>query len=292
MKRLKIPVLAALFWAVSFYIPYTFAGDDLTAEGLKKSLSMNENLLTKSTLVRNVKEVNLPAVSETLEKALSFHKVALDKLSNNDLQGAVAARDESLKFLMLASRLAHQASGFAEENATASYEKKLKSVQGLLAAHKRITDLSSDAETERALQKKVLPLLAESESDVKQQKYEEAFASLSKAYFLIASSINTQRSGQTLIRSLDFATEKEAYEYEFGRYENYQMLVNMMIDERKAFKRDARTKPFFDEAARYQSQAEDLAKQGQYTKAAELIEKASKSLVNLLRDSGVHIPGV
>ncbi|VAW44976.1 hypothetical protein MNBD_GAMMA04-2229 [hydrothermal vent metagenome] len=289
---LKIPTLAALFWAVSFFAPYSVAVGTLTAESVRSSLAMNENLLTNSSLVRSVKEVDLPQVSEALEKALLFHKKALKKLSNNDLTGAVKARDESLRLLMLASRLAHQTNGFAEENAKVNYEKKLKSVQGLLAAHKRITDSNSDINTERALQKEVVPLLSESEKQVEQQKFKEAFSSLSKAYFLIANSIKAQRTGQTLIRSLDFATEKEAYEYEVGRYENYQMLVNMMIDERKAFKRDARTKPFFDEAAGYERQADDLAKQGAYTEAGELIEKASKSLVNLLRDSGVHIPGV
>jgi hypothetical protein len=35
-----------------------------------------------------------------------------------------------------------------------------------------------------------------------------------------------------------------------------------------------------------------LVKEGQYSEASKLIEKASKTLVNLLRDSGVHIPGV
>jgi tetratricopeptide (TPR) repeat protein len=289
---LKIPALAALFWAVSFFAPCSFAVGALTAEGLKKSLAMNENLLTKSSLVRNVKEVNLPQVSETLEKALSFHKIALEKLSKNDLTGSLKARDESLRLLMLASRLAHQATGFAEEVSKASYEKKLKSVQGLLAAHKRITDLNSDSETEQKLQESISKLLVSSKKNAEQQKFKEAFSALSKAYFLIASSIKTQRTGQTLIRSLDFATEKEAYEYELGRYENYQMLVNMMIDERKAFKRNARTKPFFDEASRYEAQAESLVKEGQYSEASKLIEKASKTLVNLLRDSGVHIPGV
>ncbi len=287
-----IPVLTALFWAVSFFTPYSLAGGGLTTEGLKKSLSMNESLLTKSTLVRKVEEIDLPEVSETLEKARSFHKKALDKLSKSDLKGAAKARDESLRLLMLASRLAHKASSFVEENAKVSYEEKLKSVQALLAAHKRITDLSSDSETEKMLQKKVMPLLAESEIEAKQKKYEEAFSLLSKAYVLTTSSINTQRSGQTLVRSLDFATEREAYEYEFGRYENYKMLVNMMIDDRKLFKRDARTKPFFDETERYQRQAEQFAKQGQYMKASEAIEKASKTLVSLLRDSGIHIPGV
>ncbi|VAW45964.1 hypothetical protein MNBD_GAMMA03-1851 [hydrothermal vent metagenome] len=290
-NRLKIPTLAALFWAVSFFTPYSVAGD-VTEEGLKKSLAMNESLLTKSSLVQKVKKVNLPQASEVLEKALSSHKLALAKLSSGDFSGSEKARDESLKLLMLASRLAHQASGFEEKKAKEHYEQKLKSVQGLLSAHKRITDLNSGSNTEQELQKIISPLLELAEKNEREQKFKEAFASLNKAYFLIANSIKSQRTGQTLVRSLDFATAKEAYEYEMGRYENYQMLVNMMIDERRAFKRNARTKPFFDEASRYQTQAENLVKKGKYDEASPLIEKASKALVNLLRDSGVHIPGV
>ena len=142
------------------------------------------------------------------------------------------------------------------------------------------------------MQKLVVPLIESSEKYVKDKKNKEALASLNNAYFLISTSIKSQRTGQTLVRSLDFATEKEAYEYELGRYENYQMLVNMMIDDRRAFKRDARTKTFFDEADRYHVQANELANNGQYGKAAKMVEKSSKSLVNLLRDSGVYIPGV
>ncbi len=289
---LKIPVLTALFWAVSFFAPYVMAAQTLTAEGVKNSLVMNENLLKNSSLVQSVKKVDLPQVSEALEKALSFHKEALSKVSSGDLKGAVKARDESLRLLMLASRLANESSKASEQKSQEDYKKKRKSVQSLLDAHKRITDLNSDSETEKKLHRDVAPLLAESEKYIKQNKFEEAFSSLSKAYLLVANSIKQQRTGQTLVRSLDFATEEEAYQYELGRYENYQMLVNMMIDERKAFKRDARTQPFFDEANRYQQEAEALASQGLYLKAANKIEQASKSLVNLLRDSGVHIPGV
>lgn len=288
---LKTPIFTALFWAVSFFIPYSMAAGVVTAEGVKKSLAMNENLLTNSSLVRKVKKVDLPQVSEALEKALFFHKMAVKKLSAGELSASVKARDESLRLLMLASRLAHQASGFVEKKAKKSYEKKLKNIQGLLAAHKRITDDNSEFDTEQKLQKEVSLLIADAEKNEAEQKTKEAIASLDKAYLIIANSIKSQRTGQTLIRSLDFATEEEAYEYELGRYENYQRLVDMMIDERRAFKRDERTRPFFDEANSYQAKAESLVKEGKYKEASKLIEKASKTLVNLLRDSGVHIPG-
>ncbi|VAW45963.1 hypothetical protein MNBD_GAMMA03-1850 [hydrothermal vent metagenome] len=201
------------------------------------------------------------------------------------------AESEPKQASMIANKLAHQVSGFVEAKAKADYEQKLKSVQGLLFAHKRITDLNLDSVKESMLQKKVQPLIKKSKKLAEEHRFKEAKTELDQAYFTIATSIKSQRTGQTLVRSLDFATEKEAYEYELGRYENYKMLVNMMIDERHAFERDDRTKPFFDEEDRYHVQAVELAQKGQYGEAAKLIEQASKSLVNLLRDSGVYIPG-
>ncbi len=192
----------------------------------------------------------------------------------------------------IANKLAHQVSDFVELKAKADYEKKLKSIQALLSAHKRITELNSDSDKEFMLQEKVSPVLEQSKNLAKEHAFKEAKRVLDDAYLTIVSSIKSQRTGQTLVRSLDFATEKEAYEYELGRYENYKMLINMMIDERHAFARDARTQPFFDEEDRYHVEAETLAKKGQYGEAALLIEKASKTLVNLLRNSGVYIPGV
>jgi len=292
VKRLQLPVLVAVIWVASFSPSYSMVGNEISEKALKNSLLMNESLLTKSSLARQVTELNIPLASESLNKARSLHKIALNKVSDGDLSGAVEARDESLRLLMVASRIANKASGLAEIKSQADYERKLESVNALLTAHKRITDSNSDAVTESKLTKIVTPLVNQAEKSAGNQEFVNALASLEKAYLLTADSIKAQRSGQTLVRSLDFATDKEAHEYELGRYENYQMLVNMMIDERRAFKRDARSQPFFDEADSYQSKANEFVAKGQYDQAAKLIEKASKSLVNMLRDAGVHIPGV
>ena len=198
---------------------------------------------------------------------------------------------EASQKLMIANKLAHQVSGLVEAKAKADYQQKLKSVQGLLSAHKRITDINSDSTKELMLQKKTEPFIKKAEQLAKKHLFKEAKVSLDRAYLATVASIKSQRTGQTLVRSLDFKTEKEAYEYELGRYENYKMLVNMMINERHAFERDSQTKPFFDEENRYHAQADALVEKGQYGEAAKLIEKASKSLVNLLRNSGIYIPG-
>ncbi len=198
---------------------------------------------------------------------------------------------ETSQSSVIANKLAHQVSGFVEAKAKADYERKLKSVFGLLSAHKRITDLNLDSAKEFALQKQITPMIKKAEQLAEQHWFKEAKDALENAYLLTVTSIKSQRTGQTLVRSLDFKTEKEAYEYELGRYKNYKMLVNMMIHERHAFERDSRTKPFFDEEARYHAQADVLVEKGEYGKAAKLIEEASKSLVNLLRDSGIYIPG-
>ncbi len=192
---------------------------------------------------------------------------------------------------IIASKLAHQVSSLVEAKAKADYERKLKSIFGLLSAHKRITDLNLDSAKEFALQKQITPIIKEAGQLAERHLFKEAKDALESAYLLTVASIKSQRTGQTLVRSIDFKTEKEVYEYELGRYENYKMLVEMMIHERHAFERDSQTQPFFDDEERYHAQAIVQVEKGEYGEAAKLIEKASKSLVNLLRDSGIYIPG-
>ncbi len=193
---------------------------------------------------------------------------------------------------IIADSLAYQMAGFVEAKLQSDYESKKKSIEGLLQAHQRITALNSDLVKETELQKKIKPLLRKSNELAQKHLFREAKSLLDEAYIMIVSSIKSQRTGQTLVRSLDFKTDQEAYEYEIGRYENYKMLVNMMIDERHAFARDERTQPFFDQANDFYQQAQALAAQKKYGQAAHMVEQASKSLVNLLRNMGIYIPGV
>ena len=292
IQRLQLSALVALLWATSISAPQAAVAIEQSEKNIKSSLELVENLLSKSSIVKTVRSSNLPEATDSLNQAFSFHKKALENLSAGNLSAAAKDRDEVMRLLMLAGRLANQESGYSNKKPLADYEKKLKSVNALLAAHKRITDDNSDTVKESKLQESVMPLIKQSEKRAKEQQFKDALASLNRAYIVIAESIKSQRDGQSLVRSLDFATYEEAFDYEISKYEHYVMLVNMLIEERKTIKRDARSKPFFDESKSYYDQGMELASKGKHEQAIAFIEKASKSLVNLIRDSGVYIPGV
>lgn len=292
ISRFKVVTLVALLWATFVFTASAVPNSTVNENSLRTSLVLVENLLTKSSLVKQIKTVNLPQANESLAQALELHEKATKLLQQGDLVAAKDARDEVMRQLMLAGRLANQASGYSAQKPAADYEKKLQSVNALLAAHKRITVESGDSAMEAKLHAAVDALLKDSKRKAVDGNYQDAIATLDKAYIVIAESIKSQRTGKTLVRSLDFATEQEAYDYEVTKYEHYMMLVEMLINERQVIKRDARSKPFFDEASGYIKEATSLASQGQHGKAAILVEKASKTLVNLIREYGVYIPGV
>lgn len=293
-KRLISIALVALLWAT--FISTSSAKEDvkqkLSEKQIRSSLNLVEGLLKNSSLVRQVKSANVPQANDLLNQALSYHSLAMKKLSEGNLSEAADARKEIMHHLMLAGRLANKASGYSTKKPAADYENKLKSVQALLDAHKRITEANNGSIKETKLRNAVDPLIALSRKSANEDKYKDAMVSLAKAYLVIADSIKSQRDGQSLVRSLDFATQEEAFDYEISKFEHYKMLVDMLVNERKTIKLDERSKPFFDESNGFHEQGMSLAAKGQHEKAIVFIEKASKSLVNLIRDSGVYIPGI
>ena len=65
IKRLQLPALIALIWVTSFSLSYSKVGSEISEKALKESLLMNEILLTKSSLVHKITELNIPLASES-----------------------------------------------------------------------------------------------------------------------------------------------------------------------------------------------------------------------------------
>ncbi|GKT12728.1 MAG: hypothetical protein ISEC1_P1708 [Thiomicrorhabdus sp.] len=283
--------LVALLWATSFSTSYAEKEQSISEQSLRSSLVLVEQLLTQSSLAERVRTAKLPEATKSLSQALSIYTKALGYLASGELNQAVIARSEVMRLLMIAGRLANNTPAYVSKKPSIDYQKKLKSIDALLSAHKRITDDNKDYSKQSLLEESIDPLLLEAGQSAAKKSFKDAMVSLSKAYVLIAESIKSQRDGLSLVRSLDFATFKEAFDYEISKYEHYKMLVNMLINDRELIKIDKESKPFFDRAKSYYDQGVLLASKGEHKQAIGFIEKASKTLVKLIQHSGVYIPG-
>ena len=104
--------------------------------------------------------------------------------------------------------------------------------------------------------------------------------------------IESIRSGQTLVRSLRFASKEEEYHYEIDRNDTHSMLIGLLVDEKK--KSDAMRQKIVDYVAQadlLRQQAEAYAKDGAHEQAIELLEQSTRQLVRAIRSAGIYIPG-
>lgn len=282
-------VLTCVVWMLMTSVVQ--ANSSINSASLKQSLDLIESLLYHSSVAKKVESVESDEARRYLDQARQQHQLALISLEQGNHKRAKSQRDESLRLLTQAGRLANQAEGDPEKQLALEFQVRIQAVDVLLVAHKRIAEEKSILTEEQKFYNQISANLNEAKRLAQAKNYDQAITSVNEAYYSVTSSIEKMRTGETLVRSLDFATEKEEYEYEYGRYKNYQMLVNLVVEERKMVRVSSDLKRLLDEARGYEQKAQQLAQVGDYSQAISTIDKASKSLVTFIRSSGVYIPG-
>jgi hypothetical protein len=97
------------------------------------------------------------------------------------------------------------------------------------------------------------------------------------------------RSGDTLVRSLNFASKEEEYHYEIDRNNTHQMLIRILVEERKAA--DDAIQRYVGQAQQLRTRAEEAAGRKDFSDAVKLLEDSTAELVRAIRNAGIYIPG-
>jgi hypothetical protein len=184
-------------------------------------------------------------------------------------------------------RLAGAEAVVAEKRRT-DFDARLESARSLLAAQRRIAlekrDVAGGAETTRTIE----GLIAEAERDAAAGHLERARATLDRAYLVAKAAIGSMRGGDTLVRSLDFATREEEYRYEVDRNDTHRMLLKLLVAEPgKAERAQAASA----RAGDLRDRAEKRAATGAFDEAVTLLEESTRELVRAIRGAGIYIPG-
>src|SRR6185369_6696440 len=104
-------------------------------------------------------------------------------------------------------------------------------------------------------------------------KYQEGRAELDRAYLVAKAGVSAMRSGDTLVRSLNFATKAEEYQYEIDRNDTHQMLIKVLVDEKRA------TNPQLDQqVSGFVAKAKELRSAAEASAARKGFEEAIKQL--------------
>ncbi|MEW8127028.1 MAG: hypothetical protein AB2749_17705, partial [Candidatus Thiodiazotropha endolucinida] len=123
-------------------------------------------------------------------------------------------------------------------------------------------------------------------------KIKEAQIQLDIAYETVKQEVEKLRSGDTLIRSLVFASNEEEYAYELDRNETHFMLVKLLLEDRDI---NAGTQSVVDEylaeARRLRKLADKASEDGDFEEGIKKLEESTKQIVRAIRRAGVYIPG-
>jgi hypothetical protein len=190
------------------------------------------------------------------------------------------------------------------EKTQRDFDARLESARALLAAQQRITTEkaasapagSAQAKTAQeagAATRAIERQLAEAQALAAQGKVGEARPVLDRAYLTARVSIEALRRGDTLVRSLHFASAREEYDYELDRNETHAMLIKLLLADRKdaSGAMPPAMQTLVDKAGGLRGEAEAKARTGDHPGAIKLLEDATRELVRAIRVGGVYIPG-
>lgn len=248
-------------------------------------------LINESSGAQQVKKSNNPEVKESYQKAKQLLLLATEKFNQGDASEGSSLLDESATTMFKAIRLATPRE-LDNVKVKHDYDKRMDSVKALTDAFNRITAENYDHKIKLKVNKQLDKMLDSSNEFEKAGNYESAKIELDKAYMLLKQSMKSLRGGQTLVRSLNFASAEEEYNYELDRNNTHKMLIILLLDEEKssAYTRKAVSK-FRKEAESIRTQAEAAAQDKQFKQAVKLLEQSTKQLVRAIRSAGVYIPG-
>lgn len=249
-----------------------------------------ENLVTRSVSASRIEQSGDAAALQSLSAARDLVDRARGDLASGAVAEANAKLDEALA---LVNREVQRLSGAEVRSAHDRdvYERRLKSVRTFLSAYQRVADEgSSRAAAGQAAT--IRDLIGRAEAEAAKGRYAQAIDHLDTAYTVARGDIREIRDGQTLTRSLDFATAEEAYDYELGRNQSHFLLLQFAIAEKAPSgsvvgRIDANRR----EAEALRATAEAQAAAGDHPAAIDNLNLSTEILLKTIRMSGMFVPG-
>jgi hypothetical protein len=244
-------------------------GSGGTLERRAQSLSHADRA---SSAARQIESSGVAAARERRDNARLMHREARASIAAGDLAawpaaGPGGARDDERRAAG-APRAGHRREGQARfRGATGQHPR-------LLAAQQRITQ-------EKSAPPEAVTSTRRIEADLarpKRWRLPGAMTRLGRCSTAPTSrarvSIESMRRGDTLVRSLHFATKREEYDYELDRNDTHRMLITVLLAERKdaAGAMPATMQPFIDRAGQLRRDADALAPQRRPCRGIRLLE--------------------
>ena len=246
-------------------------------------------LINSSSGAKQVMASDNPKAHEYHAKARELYDQARHA---GDKAQASRLLNEAVMAMYTAIRSASPESVLADKRKT-DFDKLKRSVDTFMEQHERISNEKGAGDEGAALRAQVKTLVAEADNAFAAKKHDTAQQLLRESFEMLRNSIESMREGQTLVRSLDFATKKDEYEYELERYKSQLLLVDVLLKKKRESSAYVakQVNKYIGVAEEARGKAERAAAAGDHEEAITLLEQARKQIVRALRTGGIYVPG-
>lgn len=255
---------------------------------LERRLESVKTLLEKSSAAKQIESSNDPAAIAGKVRALELWQQAKQAFDKGDLALTQKLLVEAPKAMFSAARQAAPEQ-LLSDKIKADYNNRRDSVKALLSAQKRIADEKGNVADAAQASKTIEEMLAEADKFAADGRFEQARVLVDKAYLVAKASVGSMRSGDTLVRSLNFATKEDEYIYELDRNDTHLMLIKVLVEQKSG--RTPAVDVLVGKAAALRQQAETEATKKDFQEAIKLLESSTGELVRAIRGAGIYIPG-
>lgn len=263
----------------------------VTAGAVKQKLGYAQMVIGSGSAKR-IESSGDPQAIAMLADARGQIEAAKASLAGGQLEQAMNQVNDGLRQMTAASRQITTESEMAGVNHKAQYEELSNSLKTYEGSYKKNSERAAkmkqplkakldEAEYER--------LIAEGNSLAGKGDHAAANKSLKKAQAMITSVLTSMLHAQTVTYDKNFETPQEEYEYELARYENYEELIPLAIEQKQPSQRALElVDSFVQKAAKIRDEGKDIAAKGDHKMAIMAIQAATSNLQRALRMVGVN----
>lgn len=282
------PAIVAMLQAAALVLAAPGTAGAQERDQVERRVQSVGTLIESSSAARQIEASGDAAAREKRDNARLIHREAGAALRAGDAAQASRLLDQAAREMMAGARLARPEQ-VAGEKAQRDFDARLASARALLAAQERITaEKGGQRESVEATQR-IAGLVADAERRAAAGQIAEARPLVDRAYLTARVSIEAMRRGDTLVRSLNFASKREEYAYELDRNETHRMLIQVLLADRKDAA--ALMQGFVERARSLRAEAEGEAGRGDHEAAIRRLEDSTRELVRAIRAGGIYIPG-
>jgi tetratricopeptide (TPR) repeat protein len=255
---------------------------------IEQKLKLLESVLNSPKITQAAASTD-PEVSGLVAKSRKGLEDARAALNTGDLSAAANLLDQALRASSLASQKATRAASPSTADAL-QRTRNSEMLEEVAAYRSSIADAlkrKPGAKGSAALDR-IDKLVAQAAELTSAQRHAEAGKAIAEAYGIAVATVSELRAGETITHELKFDTPADEFAYEQKRHRSNEMLIDMMIKEGKLDPgRRQLLDRYLEDSFKLRSQAEQLAKGGDYPAAIKTMEKANDQIMNALRASGL-----